>query len=92
MYNVGMESDMGTFSDTSKEAAAVQREVLRKMGPEGRLRLTFQLCDQLREVTKAGIRHRHPDYTERQVTQAYLRLICDEELFQEMFPGCEIAV
>lgn len=85
-----MKTDMGRFSDTSKEAAAVQREVLRKMGPEGRLRLTFQLCDQLREVTKSGIRHRHPDYTEKQVTQAYLRLICDEALFQQVFPGCQI--
>jgi len=86
-----METNAGTFSDdTSKEAAAVQRQALRDMGLEGRARLTFQLCDQLREVTKAGIRHRHPDYTEQQVTQAYLRLICDEKLFQDMFPGCEI--
>jgi hypothetical protein len=87
-----MEADTGPFSDTSRDAAAVQFEVLRKMGIEGRARLTFQLCNQLREVTKAGIRHRHPDYTEKQVTQAYLRLICDEKLFQEIFPGCEVAV
>ncbi|MBC8378622.1 MAG: hypothetical protein H8E62_05555 [Planctomycetes bacterium] len=79
-------------SDTSKDAALKQIEVLQNMGLEGRARLTFQLCDNLREVTKAGIRHRHPDYTDRQVTQAYLRLICDKELFQEIFPGCEIAV
>lgn len=85
-----MEADREPFSDTSKEAAAVQMEVLRKMGIEGRARLTFQLCSQLREITKAGIRHRHPEYTEKQVTQAYLRLICDEELFQKVFPGCEI--
>ncbi len=88
-----MISKADTFSgDTSKDAAAKQVEVLRNMGLEGRARRTFQLCDNLREVTKAGIRHRHPDYTERQVTQAYLRLICDEKLFREMFPGCEIAV
>lgn len=62
------------------------------MGLEGRAKLTLQLCDNLREVTKAGIRHRHPDYTEQQVTQAYLRLILDNELFQEIFPGCEIEI
>lgn len=87
-----MFSHTDTFSDTSKAAAVRQREVLRNLGLEGRARLTFQLCDNLREITKAGIRHRHPDYTEKQVTQAYLRLICDEELFQQVFPGCEIAV
>jgi hypothetical protein len=77
-------------ADTSKEAAAKQLEVLRNMGPAGRLKLTMDLCDNLRNITKAGIRHRHPDYTEQQVTQAYLRLILEPELFQEVFPGCDI--
>ncbi|MCI0498822.1 MAG: hypothetical protein L0Y36_03950 [Planctomycetales bacterium] len=76
--------------DTSKDAAAKQFEVLRNMGLQGRAKLTFQLCDNLREITRAGIRHRHPDYTEQQVTHAYLRLILDKELFQQVFPGCEI--
>ena len=61
------------------------------MGLSGRAEVTFQLSDQLYQVTKAGIRHRHPDYTEQQVTQAYLRLILDEELFEQVFPGCEIS-
>lgn len=60
------------------------------MGLEGRAKLTFELCENLRRITRAGIRHRHPDYTEPQVTQAYLRLILDKDLFQQVFPGCEI--
>ena len=88
-----MISKADTFSgDTSKDAMGKQMQVLRNMGVEGRARLTFQLCENLREVTKAGIRHRHPDYSEQQVTRAYLRLVCDEKLFQEIFPGCEIEV
>ena len=79
-------------ADTSKDAADRQIEVLRNMGLSGRAELTFQLCDNLRDITKAGIRHRHPDYTEQQVTQAYLRLILDKDLFQQVFPGNEIAV
>ena len=77
-------------ADTSKEAAEVQAEALRRMGLSGRAELTFQLCDNLRQITKAGIRHRHPDYTDQQITQAYLRLILEPELFQQVFPNCEI--
>jgi len=77
-------------ADTSKEAARVQVEALRRMGLSGRAELTMQLCDNLRQITKAGIRHRHPDYTDQQVTQAYLRLILEPELFQQVFPSCEI--
>ncbi|OQY07446.1 MAG: hypothetical protein B6I25_01850 [Planctomycetales bacterium 4572_13] len=79
-------------TDTSKEAAEVQAEALRRMGLSGRAELTMQLCDNLREITKAGIRHRHPDYTDQQITQAYLRLILESELFQQIFPNCEILV
>ena len=78
-------------ADTSQAAANVQTEALRRMGLSGRAELTFQLCDNLRQITKAGIRHRHPDYTDLQVTQAYLRLILEPELFQQVFPNCEIS-
>jgi hypothetical protein len=78
-------------ADTSQTAANVQAETLRRIGLSGRAELTFQLCDNLREITKAGIRHRHPDYTEQQVTQAYLRLILEPELFEQVFPNCEIS-
>jgi pimeloyl-CoA synthetase len=77
--------------DTSKDAAARQMEALRNMGLEGRAELTFRLSENLRQITKAGIRHRHPDYSDRQVTQAYLKLILDKELFDRVFPDCEIS-
>jgi hypothetical protein len=79
-------------ADTSKEAAAKQREVLQNLGPAGRLKVTMDLCDNLRNITKSGIRHRHPDYSEQQVTRAYLKLILDKSLFEEIFPGCEISI
>ncbi len=79
-------------ADTSQITELKQIETLRRMGLPGRAELTFQLCDNLRQITKAGIRHRHPDYTDQQVTQAYLRLILEPELFQQVFPNCEISV
>ena len=77
-------------ADTSQAAETKQIETLRRIGLPGRAELTFQLCDNLHQITKAGIRHRHPDYTEQQVTQAYLRLILEPDLFQRVFPNCEI--
>ena len=78
-------------ADTSRAAEVKQIEILRRMGLSGRAELTFQLCNNLRNITKAGISHRHPEYTEQQVTQAYLRLILDPELFKQVFPNCEIS-
>ena len=78
-------------ADTSQAAESKQIETLRKMGLSGRVELTFQLCDNLRQITRSGIRHRHPEYTEQQVTQAYLRLILEPELFEQVFPNCEIS-
>ena len=77
-------------ADTSQAAETKQVEALRRMGLSGRAALTFQLCDNLRHITKAGIRHRHPDYTEPQVTQAYLHLILEPELYEQIFPNSEI--
>lgn len=78
-------------ADTSRAAELMQIETLHRMGLSGRAALTFQLCDNLRHITKAGIRHRHPDYSEQQVTQAYLHLILEPELFEQIFPNSEIS-
>ena len=39
----------------------------RRMTPEHRLKLTFQLIEDTRTLSAAGVRFRHPEYTERQV-------------------------
>jgi hypothetical protein len=48
-------------ADTTADAARFQTAVLRRLGIEGRARMTFELSDNLRAVTEAGIRHRHPE-------------------------------
>jgi len=77
--------------DTSEQAAQIQVTTLRQMGLSGRAQMTFQLSDALRQISRAGIRHRHPEYTDQQVTLAYLRLILEPALFRQAFPGCEIS-
>lgn len=61
-------------ADTSLEAFRVHLEVLRRLGMEGRARLTFDLCESLRQTTEAGVRFRHPDYDDRTVRLAATRL------------------
>jgi len=68
-------------ADTSKEAMRVQVAILRKLGPERRLRMALELSETVRAVAEAGIRHRHPDYDERQVRRALIRMMLGDELF-----------
>jgi hypothetical protein len=74
-------------SDTSREAAEVQLEAWRRLGPEARVALAAQLSDEIREVSLAGIRHRHPDYTDDEALRALLRLIVGDELVRAALPG-----
>lgn len=62
------------ISDTTPEAAAVQLEILRKMTGEQRMMLAYEMSMFARELAKAGIRHRYPDWSEAQVDREWLRL------------------
>jgi len=57
--------------DTSPEAAALQLEAYRRMGPAGRLKLAFELSDFTHAMALAGIRARHPGLSE---AEAYAKL------------------
>jgi len=52
-------------ADTTLEAVRKQFEILRRLGPEGRLRMAFEMSDNLRRIVEAGVRGRHPDYNEK---------------------------
>lgn len=79
-------------SDTSLEAVRVQHAIYRRMPPEQRLRLAFEMTASVRALTAAGIRARHQDYTEREVQLAVIRLTLGEELFRHVYPGVDVAV
>jgi hypothetical protein len=53
--------------DTSPEAYEIWLKHLRQRPLERRLLDVLALCDQGRELSKAGIRMRHPEYSEEQV-------------------------
>lgn len=76
--------------DTDKDALIKQFDILKKMDIAERAKMTFQLSANLREIVESGIRHRHPDYSQQQITQAVLSLTIDKELFKQAFPHSRV--
>lgn len=72
--------------DTSPEAAAVLRARLLAMTPGRRLEQGAALCRLSRQVMRAGIRKRHPDYDDARVEMALARLLWGDELYRAARP------
>jgi hypothetical protein len=75
--------------DTTQEAAAVQNEILRKIGIEGRARMTFEMSDNLRRIVQDGVKLRHPDWDDEAVRLEAIRLTLGDRLFEEAFGNAE---
>ncbi|MFA4836037.1 MAG: hypothetical protein WC749_08225 [Dehalococcoidia bacterium] len=74
------------ISDTLPEAERIQIQCLRRMGPGKRLETSLELCRLERKLLEAGIRHRHPEYSDEQVRLALIRIILPQELFDIVYP------
>jgi len=79
-------------ADTTIEAAMVQFDVLRRLDVSERASMTFQLSNNLRKITEAGVRLRHPDYDDETVKLAVMRLTLGDDLFREAFGDVEVEV
>jgi hypothetical protein len=77
-------------ADTTREAYLVQLAILRRLSPDRRLEIACRMTDALREIVAAGVRSRHPEYTEQQVKMGMIRLWLGEELFRKVYPGVDI--
>jgi hypothetical protein len=62
------------ISDTSPAAKALQLEIQQAMTGEQRMLLAFEMSMFTRELTQAGIRQEHPEWTEKRVQHELLRL------------------
>ena len=76
--------------DTEAEAHARQIEAYRRMSGSERVAVAFRLNEWARRTTQAGIRSRHPDYTEEQVRRALRRLWLGDELTRQAWPDQEL--
>jgi hypothetical protein len=58
-----------------------------RLGGSERLAIAFRLSDGVRRLAIAGIRQRHPDYTDAQLEQAFARLRLGDALMRAIWPG-----
>lgn len=58
--------------DTTQEAARVQAEVHRRMGPERRFRIACDMSESFRRVALERIRRQHPEFSD---TQCRMQLV-----------------
>jgi len=73
--------------DTTSASHAAQMSAYRRLGAAARARLAATLSADARELTRAGIRARHPDYADETVEMALRRVIYRDELVRRAWPG-----
>ncbi len=88
--SIGYSSGMWKPEDTTAEAWRRQHELWHEMGPSGRLRACFDASIATRRLTMAGIRRRHPHYTDQQVRWALDRMLLGDDLFRAAFPHAQV--
>ena len=71
--------------DTSPEAYEVQTRVYRTFTAEEKGEMAARMSDEIREISKAGIRLRHPTYSDREVTRSLVGLLYGEELARKVW-------
>lgn len=72
--------------DTTDEADRIQFEVFRRMSAAEKVRRMSELTEAVRATFEAGIRKRHPQYTERDARLARIRWELGDELYRQAYP------
>ena len=77
------QGDVGLPLDTSEETHRLQRDIYLKMGGAARAAIGFRLSETIRNLAMAGIRRRHPGYTNEEILRQgqlppIFRLSCRE--------------
>ena len=73
-------------SDTTVDAHHAQAEIYARLGGAARLSIAFDLSETVRQIALAGIRHRHPHYTDEEVWAAWACLTLGPALVREVWP------
>jgi len=79
----------GIPADTTLDAVRKEFEILRRLGPKVRARMSFDMSDSLHRIVEAGVRHRHPDFDQKKIKLEVLRLMIGDKLYRQMLKGTE---
>lgn len=76
--------------DTSQDAYEFQLRGYRQMSPARKSELVAELSEAVRELSRAGIRQRHPDYDAAEVDRALVALLYGPDVARRVFPGMTV--
>jgi len=76
--------------DTNAEAHTIQMRLLRAHSGERRLKMALQLSEDVRAIQHAGIRRRHPEYSEEESEWALRRFLLGDVVFQRAWPAAPL--
>jgi hypothetical protein len=76
---------MSPPADTASSARAAQMTAYRAMSPSDRVRATLEMSAAARDLSIAGHRARHPDWSETQVQRAVAELLLGPDLANRAF-------
>ena len=65
-------------NDTTAAAHALHLRAYRRAGPARRAEIAAELSEAIRELSRAGVRMRYPDWSEDQVTREVCRIFYGE--------------
>jgi hypothetical protein len=73
------------MKDTPPEAQRVHYEIIRKLPLYRRLELVFDTCEMGRGIAMAGLRMRHPNATEKELSWLWAHQHLGRELFDRVY-------
>jgi len=71
-------------ADTTIEAVRKQFEILRRLTPQKRALISFEISDNIRQNVIAGIKKLHPDFTDTEIKKELLRRTVGDELSRKI--------
>jgi len=71
-------------ADTTLEAVRKQFEILRRLTPQKRALIFFEISDNIRQNVIAGIKKLHPDFTDTEIKKELLRRTVGDELSRKI--------
>jgi hypothetical protein len=70
--------------DTSRAARDAQLAAIRRLDGPARVEMAMRMSDEAREISRAGIRHRHPDWSDERIRAALLEVVLGAPMANEV--------